>query len=205
MKIIIGLGNPGKKYENTRHNAGFMVLDALVKDRLLNPANEQIVFNLDKKLTSRVVNTLHKGEKIILVKPDTFMNASGLSVANLIKYYKAELSDLIVIADDIDLPLGEARVRLTGGSAGQKGLQSIIDILGSDDFTRIRVGINDGSENNEHDKLVSELNTADYVLQKFSDRELPIIKKIIAEIVVYVVDHLGTKDEFKATTLKIGE
>ena len=202
MKIIVGLGNPGKQYEGTRHNAGFMVLDALVQTQALNPGGEPIEFGLDKKLKSRVVNTVYKSEKIILVKPETFMNTSGIAVSRVTQYYKARIEDLIIISDDIDIPLGEARVRARGGSAGQKGLQNIIDTLGSEEFPRIRVGINSSNNQSEHDSQSSVLETADYVLQRFSDREAAIIKNVINLATSFLIAHLDSKSEIVATTLR---
>ena len=203
MKIIVGLGNPGKQYEGTRHNAGFLALDRMISSPSLNSSGEVLSFNLDKRLKARVLFTVHKGEKVILVKPDTFMNASGIAVKNVMSYYKAELADLIVVSDDKDLPLGEARIRLQGGSAGQKGLQNIIDELGSDNFVRLRIGINNSLMETIIQDERNQMDTADFVLQKFSDRELPVLENVIEEAANMIISCIDSKDEFQSTSIKI--
>ena len=200
MKIIVGLGNPGVQYEKTRHNAGFLVLDILTNHPAINSQGEMVSFSLDKKLKARVYFTVHKGEKLVFVKPDTFMNASGVAVANVMNYYKADIADLIVISDDKDLPLGEARVRLSGGSAGQKGLQNIIDTLGTEEFCRVRIGIADSEKTLIDSKVID---TADYVLQKFSDRELPVLEKISEVVVEHLISRLKAKQALTAESLRI--
>ena len=204
MKLIVGLGNPGKQYQNTRHNAGFMALDRIARDESISPVDEDLQLSLNKRLKSRIAYTVRKGEKIILVKPETFMNASGLAVAAVMKYYKADIDDLIVILDDVDLPIGESRIRLAGGSAGQKGLQNIIDTLGSDQFIRVRLGINSNVMRTDiQDKGQNKIDTADYVLQEFRDRELPVLEQVINETVIYLVSNLGTKDLIQAKTIRV--
>ncbi len=204
MKLIIGLGNPGKQYQNTRHNAGFMVLDNIAKHSGLCPSGEILDFLLNKKLKSRIAESYRNAEKVILAKPDTFMNLSGIAVNKIMQFYKASIEDLLVISDDIDLPLGEARVRQIGGSAGQKGLQNIIDELGTNEFCRIRIGINQSSfESQEITKFPSPIDTADYVLQPFFDREIPVLEKIIEVVSDIVVDNIGSKSELRTTTLKV--
>lgn len=204
MKIIVGLGNPGKEYENTRHNAGFMALDYLAGHPALAPSEERLEFSLDKRLKSRVAYTIHHGEKVILTKPDTFMNASGTAVSLVMQYYKTKVNELIVIADDIDIPLGEARIRLEGGSAGQKGLQDIIDTLGTQQFIRIRIGINENLlKDNEQNVESSRIDTADYVLQRFSERGMPVLNKVIEESCDFLVSCIGSKDPIQAKSIKI--
>ncbi len=204
MKLIVGLGNPGRQYENTRHNAGFLALERIAQHPDICPVGENLSFSLNKKLKCRIAESFRKAEKVILIKPETFMNSSGLAVSKIMQFYKAEIEDLIVISDDIDLPLGEARTRHNGGSAGQKGLQNIIDELGSNMFCRIRIGINQSVlETKEIDAPQNAVDTADYVLQQFSDRELPVLEKIIDLVADNVVAHIGSKNELKATTLKV--
>jgi len=142
MKLIVGLGNPGSKYENTRHNVGFMVIDYLTK-------NEQI-----------------DSTKAKLFKPQTFMNNSGPEVKKTADYYKVKPENILVIHDDIDLPLGEIKVQQGHGSAGHKGVQSIIDALGTNDFVRIRIGI-------RPEQLT--MDTEKFVLEKFTSEEQEII------------------------------
>jgi peptidyl-tRNA hydrolase, PTH1 family len=111
MKIIVGLGNPGEEYKNTRHNAGYLFIDALVQNRDLAPADQEIELKFDKKFNSLTSKVRHKGEDIVFMKPETFMNNSGKAVQSILNFYKVEPKDLIVILDDIDLPIGIIRVR----------------------------------------------------------------------------------------------
>lgn len=202
MKIIVGLGNPGDRYKNTRHNAGFMALDSISAHPEINPAGEISNFSLDKRLKSNLINSSHKGEKVILAKPETFMNASGIAVGKIMQYYKADISELIVICDDVDVPLGEVKIRLCGGSAGQKGLQSIIDELGTDQFCRIRIGINNTPENSsEHDQWPSNIDTADFVLQNFTDVEMKVVNEASMMISEHIIQFIGSKEPIQATTL----
>lgn len=133
MKMIVGLGNPGKEYEKTRHNAGFWVVDSL--------ADKFGVTNWKDQYNASVGEFRLGGEKILLVKPQTYMNLSGEAVQPLIHFYKLDLDDLLVIYDDLDLPTGTVRIRKNGSSGGQKGMTSIIQRLNQDDFPRIRMGI----------------------------------------------------------------
>ena len=152
--LVAGLGNPGREYRLTRHNIGFMVIDALVK-----------AWNLSlHKVQSKAIITsgMYNGNKVILAKPQTYMNLSGQAVSGLLNFYKIPLDHLIVIHDDIDLPFGTIRIRPGGGSAGQKGIGSIIERLGTQDFARIRLGV--GRPNGQMD-------SANYVLQSFSKED----------------------------------
>jgi len=134
VKIVVGLGNPGKRYEKTPHNAGFMTIDVLAG---------QLVCRTRRSLrfSARIGKTTYGGESVWLVKPQTFMNNSGMAVGAILRYLKIDLSDLIVVLDDADLPLGRLRVRPEGGSGGHRGLKSIIEHIGGGDFVRLRVGI----------------------------------------------------------------
>lgn len=133
MKLIVGLGNPGKQYEHTRHNAGFDVLDRLA-DRL-NTGISQNKFN------AKITVVRKGGEQIMLMKPETFMNNSGEAVIQAVQFYKIAVEDILVIHDDLDLPVGKIRIRTSGSAGGQKGMKNIIDHLHTQDITRIRVGI----------------------------------------------------------------
>ena len=140
MKLIVGLGNPGKKYELTRHNIGFMVLDQLEKIDLdgfkLTP------FRLENRFKARITQTGGVGEKrVIFAKPQTYMNNSGEAVKKIMDYYKISLDDLVVICDDMNLELGVIRIRKSGSDGGHKGLSSIIKYLKTENFVRFRVGI----------------------------------------------------------------
>ncbi|WP_218944352.1 aminoacyl-tRNA hydrolase [Marinicella rhabdoformis] len=133
MKVIFGLGNPGSKYEATRHNAGFWFLDALAE-------KFSVAFKLDKKFKADVAVINHLGHKIWLVKPQTFMNCSGQSVVPFCHFYRIDAPDALVAYDELDLPVGIARIKLSGGHGGHNGLRDIIPGLGKD-FVRLRLGI----------------------------------------------------------------
>jgi len=161
MKMIVGLGNPGRKYETTRHNVGFIVVDEIAKQ--LNITNYQNKFN------AHIATAEYKGEKILLVKPQTYMNLSGEAVLNLAQYYKIDTQDVLVINDDMDLPVGTIRIRSFGGAAGQKGLKNIIDLLKTNKVPRIRIGIDKNPQ----------IEAADYVLGKFEKETIPFVKDTI--------------------------
>ena len=153
MKLIAGLGNPGRKYKNTKHNAGFMVIDRLAEKYNLSLRKEERKAVVAKK---RI-----KGEKIILAKPQTFMNKSGTSLGKLVDYYKLDLANVLVIYDDLDLDLGQIKLKPKGGHGGHNGLKSIINHLNSKEFARLRIGIGR-----------PEYRTVkDYVLSKFAAEE----------------------------------
>lgn len=135
MKLIVGLGNPGKEYETTRHNAGWLALDHL-KSILALPD-----FKEEKKFSAFISTGRNGKEKIVLVKPTTFMNESGMAVRALMDFYKITPADIIIVHDDKDIPIGETRVQTDRGPAGHNGVKSIIEHLGTKAFTRIRIGI----------------------------------------------------------------
>ncbi len=136
MKIVVGLGNPGREYAETRHNLGFMVVDELA--RRLTASERRIRFRSD------LVEAFDEGQKVVLLKPRTYMNLSGSAVREAINWYKTPLDDLLVVVDDIDLPFGSIRLRAKGGSGGHNGLKSIIAELGLETFSRMRIGIGRG-------------------------------------------------------------
>ena len=144
MKMIVGLGNPGKQYERTRHNSGFMAVDKVA---------EKLNLNIDKKEFAALTA---KNNQVILVKPQTYMNNSGEAVIQIMKYYHIDINDLLIIYDDLDLKYGQLRLRLKGSSGGHNGIKSIINYIHSENFKRIRIGI-------EKNPLIE---TADYVLGK---------------------------------------
>jgi len=155
VKLIVGLGNPGQKYVRTRHNIGFMVIDYL---------SEKLGIKVDKiKFKSLIGEGFVGTEKIVLVKPQTYMNLSGEAVLDLIQWYKAEPCDLLVIYDDMDLPLGKLRLRLKGSAGGHNGMKSIIYLIQSDSFPRLRIGI--GRPKN--DNVVS----INHVLGRFGEED----------------------------------
>ncbi|RDW16855.1 aminoacyl-tRNA hydrolase [Oceanobacillus chungangensis] len=154
MKCIVGLGNPGRKYEDTRHNVGFMVIDELLKRHN---------WSLDKKkFNGQYAMEHHQGDKIILLKPQTYMNLSGESIRPLMDFYNLDLEDILIIYDDLDLPTGKIRLRQKGGHGGHNGVRSSIDHLGTKEFKRIRIGIG---------RPLSPIPVVDYVLGSFSKDE----------------------------------
>lgn len=167
MKLIIGLGNPGNKYEKTRHNLGWRVIDQLHQNL------EFDIWNLSKKFDSLISEGNFNNQKIILAKPQTFMNNSGLAVRHLADYYKIPSQKILIIHDEIDLWLGEIRLQKNRGSAGHQGIQSIIEKLETKDFIRMRIGIK--SINSEQRTVNSEK----FVLQKFTPQEEKIIQQTI--------------------------
>ena len=149
MYIIVGLGNPGKKYEHTRHNAGFDVLDILA---------EEYDIKIDKIKHKALIGEGRIGsEKVVLVKPQTYMNLSGESVQSVFQFYKVDMDHLIVVYDDIDLDIGKLRIRKKGSAGSHNGMKSIIKCLGSQDFPRIRVGVSKPEPNRD---------LADFVLSR---------------------------------------
>lgn len=157
MKLIVGLGNPGIEYQNTWHNLGFIVVDH-IKEKYAKPDSN---FKTHKKFKAEVCEAISAEEKIILAKPTTFMNNSGQAVKVLASFYKIEPADIWVIHDEVDLPLGKIRISHNASAGGHKGVQSIIDEIGSQAFVRFRVGIRP----NEPTKIPTEK----YVLQKIDE------------------------------------
>ncbi len=162
MKLFVGLGNPGSKYERTRHNAGFMVIYELSKQWNISMQEE-------KKFKGLLGRGVVKGEKVILLKPTTYMNLSGESVRAVADFYDVELGDIIIIYDDLDLPPSRIRFRLKGSAGGHNGIKSIIAHLKTQEFKRLKVGID------RH----SHMAVVDYVLGRFSEDELALINQAI--------------------------
>lgn len=173
MKLIVGLGNPGGQYEQTRHNIGFMVVDKVVRE--LSTTHTGWQEDKDRKaLVSRVGD-------VILAKPITFMNNSGLAVGLLLSYYKLSPEDLWVVHDDIDLPLGKIRIRESGGTGGHHGIASIITTIKTDKFVRFRMGIGRGKEPpiGTRDKNLHHRSVIRFVLSKFHQRESGSLKHLV--------------------------
>ncbi|MBN1285963.1 MAG: aminoacyl-tRNA hydrolase [Anaerolineae bacterium] len=164
--LIVGLGNPGREYAETRHNIGFRCVDELARLYGLAFARVQ-----HRALTT---DGLIAGRRAALAKPQTYMNLSGESVGALVRFYKLPLENLIVVHDDLDLPLGTVRLRKQGGAGGQKGMRSIIQHLGADEFARVRAGIG---------RPPGRMDPADYVLQKFDAGELPVVEEVMGRVV----------------------
>lgn len=169
MKIIVGLGNPGPRYRNTRHNVGFTVLD-----RLAEALGVEITRERHEGLLASV---LWHGMKVLLVKPMTFMNRSGDCVAAVVRNRIESASDLLVVMDDVNLPLGKLRIRAGGSAGGHNGLKSIIERFGSEDFHRLRLGV--GNERDGAD-------LAGHVLSRFRPEERPEVEQMIARAVAAV-------------------
>ena len=166
MKIITGLGNPGIQYELTRHNVGFLTVDYIA---------DELAAGFDKKEHQALAATaIYRGEKLLLLKPQAYMNLSGFSVVAACHYYKVDYEDLLVIYDDMDLPAGELRIRRGGTSGGHKGIASIIEQAGTDKINRIKIGIG-------HPQYGDG---ADHVLSRFTDEELPIVAETMKQAAV---------------------
>ena len=168
MILIVGLGNPGKKFEKTRHNLGFRVVDEIAANFQFSIFNFQSIFNV-KISKGEIAN-----KKIILAKPQTFMNLSGKAVKKLISNIQNLTSKLWVIHDDIDLPLGKIKIVKNRGAAGHKGVQSIIDELGTKNFVRFRIGIRP-----KNNKQRTKNNIENFVLERFSKNEERVLKGVI--------------------------
>jgi len=171
MKLVVGLGNPGKTYAHNRHNVGFRCLNYFARLHSIRFDHRQC--------RAKVGLAEVRGEKLLLAKPGTFVNLSGESVACLAHKHRIPLSDLLVIYDDLDLPLGKIRLRQNGGSGGHKGMNSIISALRSEDFPRIRVGI---GRPQVEEQSMSEDTIINYVLSDFSPQEEAIIKPVITTV-----------------------
>jgi peptidyl-tRNA hydrolase, PTH1 family len=184
--LLVGLGNPGKEYEKTRHNAGFMFVDYFWKEY-----RDEFGFSDwegKNKLKSLVSTGKKDGQKIILLKPQTFMNLSGEAVPAAVQFHKIPCrgetsTNLIVAHDEIDLPLGTFRVSKDASSAGHQGVQNIIDTLGTQNFTRLRIGVDNRSE--------KKIPTEKYVLGKFADTELKFLKKILGEAAMELLKNIS--------------
>ncbi len=169
MKLIVGLGNPGEKYASVRHNLGFIVVDKLVAS-----SKDQVAWEDSKKFKSQIA----KSKNIIFVKPQTYMNNSGLAVKLLTTYYKLPTTDLIVVHDELDLPLGKIKVRIGGAAAGHHGVESIINTLKTDKFIRVRLGIgNLRTQSGEHKG--QSISAEKFVLEVFLHSEKSQVKQMV--------------------------
>jgi PTH1 family peptidyl-tRNA hydrolase len=177
--LVVGLGNPGREFRDNRHNVGFMVIDRLA-------ARLKVSFSrLESK--ALVTKAEFEGRRLVLAKPQSYMNLSGMSVGSLVRFYKIPLENLLVVYDDVDLPLGILRIRPEGGSAGQKGMASIVERLGTQVFPRLRVGIG---------RPPGQMDAADYVLQNFSGQEIetltPTLDRAVEAVLTFVSQGLNT-------------
>lgn len=175
MRLIVGLGNPGEKYRRTRHNAGFMVIDELAQ-RLTLGARERID-------DAWAVKTEIAGERVVLLKPQSFMNRSGPVVEAALRWFNIEPDSLVVVSDDVALPLGTLRIRARGSHGGQNGLRSIIESIGSEEFARLRFGIGSSEP---------ILDLAGYVLSDYTDTEILRVQDMVsraADALTALVEH----------------
>lgn len=186
MKVIIGLGNPGTKYEYTKHNIGFNTIDNLTNELAKNHDIKHI-----SKFNALITEINYKGKKILLVKPLTYMNLSGEAVSRIINWYKIDIENIIVIHDDLDLPLGKIRFREKGSAGGHNGINSIIQHLNTDLFKRAKIGID----------RPSEREVVNHVLSPFSIEEKENINQSIIEVTKALIDWLDGTDYKKIMTL----
>lgn len=170
MKLVVGLGNPGRRYEHTRHNVGYAVVTELARQAAGRPR---------QRFHGEVVEAEFGGVRTLLLCPTTYMNRSGQSVAEACKFFKLPLENVLVICDDLNLPLGKLRFRASGSSGGHKGLEDIIRQLGSENFARLRIGIGQVPEG---------WDAADYVLARFAESEKECIDEAIARAACAVAD-----------------
>jgi peptidyl-tRNA hydrolase, PTH1 family len=173
--LLIGLGNPGREYKDTRHNFGFMLIDRIAVR--LNARGMKV------QSKAIVMNTIHDDRKLILAKPQTFMNLSGQSVQGLAHFYKVPFTNMMILSDDLDIPFGTIRIRGSGGPGGQRGLSSILEKLGTKDVPRLRLGIG---------RPPGRMDPAAYVLQNFSRDEMQTLSEVLdhgAEAVLAFVMH----------------
>jgi len=173
MKLIVGLGNPGEKYAYTRHNAGFLVVEKVARELASGQPNW-------KRYAAGNADAARVGD-VVLAKPVSFMNASGVAVVRLASYYKIPTDDIWIVHDDMDLPLGKIRIRVKGSSAGHHGIESVMRELKTDKFIRFRLGIGKGMEarGDIQDKNLHRRFVIDFVLSKFSHREVGQLKHLV--------------------------
>lgn len=163
MKIVVGLGNPGKRYGRGRHNLGFMVVDHLAAEHCISVS--------EKKYHSLVGDWELDHERVVLVKPQSYMNRSGEAITSLFRYLPVSAKDLVVIHDDLDLPFGRIRLRGKGSAAGHRGILSILEVLGNENFFRIRIGIG---------RPPGGVEPTDFVLSPFTGEELPLLEQVVS-------------------------
>lgn len=175
MKLIVGLGNPGQEYENTRHNIGYMVLDYY---------SSKINKNFEReKFNGKYYDTVINGEKVIFLKPLSYMNLSGEVIIKFVNYFKIDLNDILIIHDDLDIEVGKYKLKYKGSSGGHNGLKSIESNLKTSEYKRWKIGISNNKK----------IDTKDYVLGKFSESELQLINPII-ELSSHIIPDFVNKD-----------
>jgi PTH1 family peptidyl-tRNA hydrolase len=178
MKVLAGLGNPGKEYESTPHSIGFEVADAVAREMAAS-------FRKVTSFKGELADGRFANGKLLVVKPMTFMNLSGDSVAPVVKYHNATAADLVVVSDDIDLPVGRIRIRKGGGAGGHNGLKSVIERLGTQDFIRLKIGV--GRDRNDRSKVIG------HVLGKFDRDTRTLMDSKIVPAAVKAVEQIFTE------------
>ena len=171
MKLVVGLGNPGAEYKNTRHNIGFMFLDYI---------NNGENFVLNKKFKAMELETVINGTKIMFIKPLTYMNLSGETVLKYVNYYKIQISDILVIQDDLDMDIGRYKLMFNHGDGGHNGIKNIINNLNSREFLRLKIGISKAN-----------IDTKDYVLGTFNKDELRVIDNSFSNLNTFILDYVN--------------
>lgn len=184
MKLIVGLGNIGEEYDKTRHNVGFMAIDYFA-------SKYNAIFKENKSFKGYVSKTKINGEDVILLKPTTYMNLSGDSLILVKNYYKIDISDILVINDDLDMPVGKVRFRAKGSAGGHNGLKSIIANLKSEDFKRIKIGI-------DRSKVIP---VVDYVLSKFSSDDLVLLNDSFKKVETGILSFIDGLDSNKLSNI----
>lgn len=170
--VIVGLGNPGNEYAKTRHNAGRMVAELFIKEQELQP------FAFNKKANAQITEGIISKQKVQVIAPDTFMNNSGKSLVTLVKSKKAA-ADMLVIRDDLDLPIGAMKMKFGGGSGGHKGVESIMRLLKTDQFAQLKIGISGSTPKGNIKKVSGTTKVNKHVVGKFSPKEEAVIKKMV--------------------------
>lgn len=190
VKLIVGLGNPGKEYDKTRHNMGFMSLDYYV--------NKNNLPSFKEKFNGLYVDCVIAGERTILLKPLSYMNLSGIVIKKFVDYFKIDIQDILIICDDLDMPIGKLKLKYQGSSGGHNGLKNIEENIGTREYKRLKLGIGNNKE----------ISTKDYVLSKFNnhqlkviDEQMELVSKIVDDYFILSFDKLMNK----YNGIKIGE
>lgn len=173
MKLIVGLGNPGREYECTRHNVGFMVIDKLIEYYNCD--------NMKNKFGGLYSETTINNEKVIFLKPQEYINLSGIVIKRYVDYFKIDISDILVINDDLDLKTGSFKIKMSGSSGGHNGLKNIEFCLGTKDYKRVKIGISNNKQ----------IDTKDYVLGKIDDDDMKLIKSIVEMFPTIINDYFN--------------
>ena len=182
MKLIVGIGNPGKKYEHTRHNIGFDMIDLLIKKLNLT--------NVKEKFNGIYYETIINNEKVILLKPQSYVNLSGIVVKKFVDYFKINVDDILIVVDDLDQKIGNYKLKINSSSGGHNGLKSIEQNLGTKNYKRLKIGIDNGNKDNIIDYVLGKFNKDDRII---IDKILNVGTEIIISFITLSFDKLMTK------------